>query len=84
MFAWILKTKPENVAVVGLDDPVRALPRPRRRRELDEPSRNGSTPKLVIALPKKTGVSCPARNLSVSNGVAGVVEQLDLVAANSR
>ena len=66
------------------------LGRRSRRRELScgpgaghmsaNASRNGSTPKLVSALPKNTGVIAPRRNARLVVLLAGAVEQLDLVA----
>ena len=81
MFAWILKTKPENVGASGASVPAdvdarRAAAAPASTKR----SRNGSTPKLVIALPKNTGVSSPAQEALAVERVAGVVEQLELVA----
>ena len=43
-------------------------------------SRNGSRPKLLMALPKNIGETSPARKRSRSKRVAGGVEQLDLLA----
>ena len=63
MLAWILKTKPENAAVVR-----RRPARPRLRRGAAgrecsrKPSSSSCTPKLLTALPKKTGVSLPGQH----------------------
>ena len=59
MFAWILKTKPEKASAAGSIGP-RSLPRAvGGEASSTSASRNGSTPKLLSALPKKTGVCRP-------------------------
>ncbi len=71
MFAWILNTKPEK--------PGASAPARRSRScgrgggaSSTKRSRNGSTPKLFMALPKNTGVTSPGRNTSRSNGCAAL------------
>ena len=60
MFAWILKTKPRNSGSSGATRPVgRASRGAGGGASATNASRNSSTPKLVTALPKKTGVSSP-------------------------
>ena len=67
MFAWILNTKAEKSGENASITPA-SLSRERgavvMRRK---PSRNGSTPKFVSALPKNTGESVPFRTASRSN-----------------
>ena len=68
MLAWILNTKPGHAVLVRLDLPlVRLLPA-RRRRMGGQASMRSRTPKFFSALPKKTGVRCPSRKASRSNG----------------
>ena len=78
MFAWILKTKPENV---GRRRDRRAAPARAAAaaagRSSRNASRNSSTPKLVIALPKNTGVSCAARGTRRSRTRRPRLEQLE-------
>ena len=59
MFAWILKTKPENIVSSGSIMPSVELCEAGSGAIFRKCLRNGSTPKLVMAEPKKTGVSCP-------------------------
>ena len=66
MFAWILKTKPENAGESGSTSPVAVLRGSGAGASSRKRFRNGSTPKSLIALPKKTGVIAPARNASRS------------------
>ena len=72
MFAWILKTKPEKWSLSASIVPVVLCRGRGAGARSTNRSRNGSRPKLVIALPKKTGESLPARNASLSNGVPAV------------
>ena len=72
MLAWILKMKPENSSRQGSTaSPVRLSTRAsgvgvRRRNSC----KKGSTPKLVSADPKNTGLSSPFSTLSRSNSSA--------------
>ena len=67
MFAWILNTKAVNSGEVGLDDaPVAARARGGGGAKSMKQSRNGSTPKLFMALPKNTG-----RDLAGAEALAG-------------
>ena len=61
MFACTLKTKRGEPVVVGLHDAVARQRGPGGGHRSTKSSRKGSTPKLVSALPKKTGVCSPAQ-----------------------
>ena len=69
MLAWILKTKPEKSgSVASTGSPVReSVCGPGAGERRRKSRRNGSTPKLVSAEPKKTGVSLPVRTASRSD-----------------
>ncbi len=66
MFAWILKMKPENAGFSG------AISMPPMMRDFGagacfrKPSSNSCTPKLLMALPKNTGVLLPASTAASS------------------
>ena len=59
MFAWILKTKPLKRPAVGGCGPLSVLRGAGAGARSRKASRNGRTPKLVIAEPKNIGVICP-------------------------
>ncbi len=64
MLAWILKMKPEKSGWWGSRDPSIATRGRGGGARRSRCSRNGPTPKLVIAEPKKNGVTSPARKSS--------------------
>ena len=61
MFAWILKTKPLKRSSAGLTVPESLGRGCGGGASSTSACRNGSRPKFVRALPKKTGVCRPAR-----------------------
>ena len=69
MFAWILKTKPVKRSSVGSTIPESLWRGCGGGASSTSACRNGSRPKFVSALPKKTGVCRPARYSATSNGV---------------
>ena len=66
MFAWILKTKPENRASSGATVPM-SYARAGRRAHLHELSRNGASAEVVRPAAEKHGRHLPARKRSRSN-----------------
>ena len=70
MFAWILKTKPENSSSSGETIRVVVGRGPGAGAISTNASSSSRTPKLLIALPKKTGVWFPFRYSSWENGLA--------------
>ncbi len=69
MFAWILKTNPEKSGWVGGTRPVSLARGAGAGASVRIARRNGSTPKSLRALPKKTGVSRSRRYASMSKCV---------------
>ena len=67
MFAWILKTKPENSPPAGSTGPWSDWREPGGGISSQKVSRKASSPKLLTAEPKNIGDSSPARNFSSWN-----------------
>ena len=70
MFAWILKTKPEKAVSSGETIRVIAARGPGGGAISTKASRSSRTPKLLMALPKNTGVWLPFRYSSWEKGLA--------------
>jgi hypothetical protein len=70
MFAWILKTKPEKDSSSGETIRVVVGRGPGAGAISTKASSSSRTPKLLIALPKKTGVWLPFRYSSWEKGLA--------------
>ena len=68
IFAWILNTKAEKSSLVGCTISSTAWRGAGDGASSKNFSKNGFTPKLVMAEPKNIGVNSPARTLSKSNG----------------
>ena len=68
IFAWILNTKAEKSSLVGWTISSTAWRGAGDGASSKNFSKNGFTPKLVMAEPKNIGVNSPARTLSKSNG----------------
>ena len=80
MFAWILKTKPLNSSRDGSIGPMSEARARGGGMSSEKVSRKASRPKLLIALPKNIGETCPASKRSRSKRVARRLEQLGVVA----
>ena len=80
MFAWILNTNPLNSSCIGAIGPWSDARGRGEGMSSQNVSRNASSPKLLIALPKKRGDSSPASKRSRSKPSPASVEQLRVVA----
>ena len=86
MLAWILKTKPVNFGSSGLHHALERGPRQRARRVLRRtPLSSSSTPKLLTAEPKNTGV-CRAGAVALAgrSAAARAAHELDLLQRKRR
>ena len=79
MFAWILNTKPVNSVRVGSIGPMLDSRAVGDGASLRKSWRKASTPKLVSALPKCTGVMLPSSRDSWLHWWPGLIQQAHLV-----
>ena len=79
MFAWILKTKPENVGIRRLDTSVRRLVRRRRRREIEKLLEERLDAEVRERAPEEDGGEIAREQRRVVERVAGRVEEPDLL-----
>lgn len=79
MFAWILNTNPENRGVTAATRPFELGKSPGAGAMVRNLSRKGSTPKLLMALPKKTGGDLTPQEPSLIEATPGAVKESQLV-----